>query len=77
MRSFQATVWPRFSAGACAEMPKGLAPEAMAASLANSSAAWIRALDGMQPTFRQVPPGFTASTMTVSRPSWPARMAQT
>jgi class 3 adenylate cyclase len=43
----------------------------------NSSAAWIRALEGMQPTLRQVPPSCFPSTTTVSMPSWPARMAQT
>ncbi len=43
----------------------------------NSSAAWISALEGMQPMVRQVPPGFFASTMTVSMPSCPARIAQT
>ncbi|MNR30539.1 hypothetical protein D3C85_1480020 [compost metagenome] len=42
------------------------------------------ALDGMQPTFRQVPPseglpsGFlVASTQAVLKPSWAARMAAT
>ena len=57
MRSFQATVLPRSRAGLAAEMPNGFLPEAMALSLANSSAAWISAFDGMQPTLRQVPPG--------------------
>ena len=63
--------------GALVEMPSGEAPPAICATFSNSSAAWIRAFDGMQPTFRQVPPGFFASTITVSIPSWPARIAQT
>jgi hypothetical protein len=54
-----------------------VSPAANALALSNSSAAWINALEGMQPTLRQVPPGFSASTITVSTPSWPARMAQT
>jgi hypothetical protein len=32
---------------------------------------------GMQPRMRQVPPSRPASTSTVSRPSWPARIAAT
>jgi hypothetical protein len=36
------------------------------------------ALEGMQPTFRQVPPSVSRfSTQATFRPSWAARMAQT
>ena len=58
-------------------MPIWPLPAAIALASANSSAAWISALEGMQPTLRQVPPGLAISTITVSMPSWPARMAQT
>ena len=34
----------------------GSSPAAMCATLSNSSAAWISALEGMQPTLRQTPP---------------------
>ena len=37
----------------------------------------ISALDGMQPTFRQVPPTNSFSTTTTCWPSWARRMAQT
>ena len=77
MPSFQSTVFERSSAGLPAEMPSGLSPLAIRAIFSNSSAAWISALEGMQPTLRQVPPSFFASTITVSMPSWPARIAQT
>ena len=33
------------------------------------SAAWIIALLGIHPTFRQTPPAFSPSTIIVSRPS--------
>ncbi len=66
-----------WSAGFAAVIPSGLVPATMAPSLAYSSAAWISALDGMQPMLRQVPPGFAFSTITVSTPSCPARMAHT
>ncbi len=40
------------------EMPSGrLAGGDVPSTFSNSSAAWISALDGMQPTLRQVPPG--------------------
>jgi hypothetical protein len=52
-------------------------PAAASATFSNSSATWIIALEGMQPTLRQLPPSLVLSTMTVSRPNWPARMAQT
>jgi hypothetical protein len=42
--------------GASTEMPSGLLAAAMCAGFSNSSAAWISALEGMQPTLRQVPP---------------------
>ncbi len=42
------------------------------------SEAWSMALDGMQPTLRQVPPSVSRpSTQAVFRPSWAQRMAQT
>ena len=63
MPSFQSMVFDRSSSGWPAEMPSGLAPAAMRAILSNSSAAWISALEGMQPTLRQVPPSFFASTI--------------
>jgi hypothetical protein len=77
MPSFQATVFARSISGDETEMPIGALPAAKCIAFSNSSAAWISALDGMQPILRQVPPGFFASTMTVSSPSWPARMAHT
>lgn len=77
MPSFQAMVLAKSIFGADADRPKGVLPAAASSSLWNSSAAWISALDGIQPTLRQVPPSGAPSTMTVSRPSWPARMAQT
>ncbi len=77
MSSFQAMVRASSIAGRAAVMPSGLAPAAIAVRRWNSSAAWISALDGMQPMVRQVPPGRARSTTTVSRPSWPARIAAT
>ena len=77
MPSFHCIVLARSNRGAASEMPSGLSPDANCATRANSSAAWISALDGMQPMLRQVPPGFFASTTTVSMPSCPARIAQT
>src|SRR5690554_345059 len=76
MSSFHPTVVARLMAGDCALMPSG-EPAAYCASLWNSSAAWIRALDGMQPMFRQVPPTSAASTSTVGTPNCPARIAAT
>ena len=35
------------------------------------------ALEGMQPTFRQVPPIFFLSMMAIFLPNWAARMAET
>ncbi len=59
------------------EMPRG-APLPVAWHMAsNWLATWMMALDGMQPRIRQVPPSRSLSTMTVSRPSCPARMAAT
>ncbi len=46
------------------------------AAASYSSDACSSALDGMQPTFRQVPPRVSRpSTQATFRPSWPARMA--
>ena len=48
------------------------------AASSNSSEAWSRALDGMQPTLRQVPPSVSRlSTQAVLSPSCAARMAAT
>ena len=43
----------------------------------NSSAWWISALEGMQPMFRQTPPGLSRSTTAAFKPSWAARIAAT
>jgi len=75
--SFQATALPRSSVGLVADIPKTDLPAAAVFNTSNSSATWIIALEGMQPTFRHVPPSRPCSTITVSTPSWPARMAQT
>lgn len=77
MPSFQATACFRSSFGSAAVRPKGVLPAAASVAFSNSSATWIIALEGMQPTLRQEPPSLVRSTMTVSMPSWPARMAQT
>ncbi len=75
--SFQATVWPMSSLGAAlSEMPS-FEPCAASAMPSNFDATWISAFDGMQPRIRQVPPSRSASTNTVSIPSWPARIAAT
>ena len=77
MPSFQATVWDRSMAGFDAVMPS-VPPPAALATVSNLVAAWMIALDGMQPTFRQVPPSPSPpSTSTVSSPSWPQRMPAT
>src|ERR1019366_2860943 len=77
MPSFQSIVFARSSSGRLTEMPSGLAPDPIRAIFSNCSAAWISALDGMQPILRPGPPSFFASTSTVSTPSCPARIAQT
>ncbi len=75
--SFQATVWAMSRLGALfSEMPS-LAPSTACAMASNFDATWIKALDGMQPRIRQVPPRRSPSTRTVSMPSWPARIAAT
>ena len=45
--------------------------------LSNFSPLLSRALVGMQPQLRQMPPSSARSTMAVFRPSWLARMAAT
>ena len=45
--------------------------------LSNFSPDFSRALVGMQPQFRQMPPRFSRSTMATFRPNWLARMAAT
>ncbi|MNN64172.1 hypothetical protein D3C81_1795990 [compost metagenome] len=45
--------------------------------LSNFSPDFSRALVGMQPQFRQMPPRFSRSTMATFRPSWLARIAAT
>ena len=76
MPSFQPTSVGRSMVGAEARMPSGESPACRHAR-SNSSAAWISAFDGMQPTLRQVPPRRSPSTSTVGMPSWPARIAAT
>ncbi len=62
----------RFSLGATS-MP--ISAKSLAAT-SNSSEACSSALEGMQPTFRQVPPSVPRfSTIATLSPSWPARMA--
>src|SRR5258708_22912085 len=49
-------------------------------ALSNSctiSALRSSALVGMQPQFRQTPPGRSSSTVATDNPSWAARMAET
>ena len=47
-------------------------------AISNSSESWSSAFDGMQPTFRQVPPSVPRlSTQATDRPSWAARIAAT
>ena len=59
MPSFQAIVRARSSRGLRGrDAERVLARAPSARRFANSSAAWISAFDGMQPTLRQVPPGF-------------------
>ena len=43
----------------------------------STSALRRRALVGMQPQFRQMPPGRSASTTATRWPSWAARIAAT
>ena len=77
MPSFQAIVLARSMAGSATRIPVTFRPAAMPSAAAYSSAAWMMALDGMQPTLRQVPPALFISTIIVSMPSCPARIAQT
>ena len=77
MPSFHAVVWARSMAGLAAVMPS-VPPLAALDTVSNFEAAWMMALDGMQPTFRQVPPRPSPpSTSTVSSPSWPQRIPAT
>lgn len=55
-------------------MPKVLASRV---TMCASSALRSKALVGMQPTFRQTPPQYLASTTATRLPSWAARMAAT
>ena len=67
-----ASICCRFSVG-FTSMPM---PAKSLIAISYSSEACSRALDGMQPTLRQVPPRVARpSTMAVFRPSWPARIA--
>ena len=69
MPFFHSTVFDRSTAGFEAVMPK-VPPSAALATVSNLLAAWMMALEGMQPTFRQVPPKPSPpSTSTVSRPN--------
>src|SRR5690606_3271565 len=77
MPSFHATVCDRSMAGLAAVMPS-VPPFAALDTVSNFDAAWMMALDGMQPTFRQVPPRPSPpSTRIVSRSNWPQRMPAT
>ncbi len=74
--AFWAIIWTRFSFGATS-MPSSAKWLAAASYI---SEACNRALDGMQPTFRQVPPSVAPpstplSTQATFSPSWPARIA--
>jgi hypothetical protein len=71
--SFQARSRPRSISGGPNETPFSLISRVSAITLA----ACKSALDGMQPTFRQVPPRLSPSMSTVGMPSWPARIAAT
>ena len=63
----------RLTVGVPTSMPS--VPNSLLA-ISNSSEACRRAFDGMQPTFRQVPPRvWPFSTQATLRPSWPARIA--
>ena len=77
--SFQACVTARSMLAASARMPSVDMGEPLVARRTRSyaSAAWIKALDGMQPMFRQVPPGAMPSTSMVATPSCAARIAAT
>ena len=74
--SFHAIEVFRSSVGDCREIPSGDF-FAKPCTLSYSSATWMSAFDGIQPTLRHVPPQYCRSTIIVSRPSWPARMAAT
>ena len=75
--SFQAIVLRQIELRRARGYSERAFPERKLRRRMNSSAAWISALEGMQPTLRQTPPSFFASTITVSMPSCPARIAQT
>ena len=73
--SLYASIWAQSTEGDLPFSP-------MAAKLCSASCSmWLAcssAFDGMQPTFRQVPPRVSRpSTQAVLRPSWAQRMAQT
>jgi hypothetical protein len=72
LSSFCFSICGRSSCGSTL-MPR-LAKPVLASS--NMCEALSRALEGMQPTFRQVPPSVLRfSTQATFRPSWPARIA--
>jgi len=73
LSAFWAIIWPRSSSGVPTLMPR---PANSLPAASNSSEACSRALDGMQPTFKQVPPRVSRiSTQATFRPSCPERMA--
>ncbi len=76
MPSFHFIVFARSMDGSATLMPIFESPAQCVAS-SKAVAAWMMALDGMQPTFRQVPPRVSPSISTVGMPSWPARIAAT
>ena len=70
--AFWAIIWVRLSLGVVS-MPSSAKWFAAASYI---SEACSSALEGMQPTLRQVPPRVSrSSTQATVRPSWPARMA--
>ena len=75
--SFHAIVRARSRRGGWSRAKPSRLPPTMPAASAKRSAAWISAFDGMQPRTRQVPPSRPFSSSTVSKPTWPVRIAAT
>ena len=73
LSAFWAIICVRSSSGVPTLMPR---PAKSLPAASNSSEACSRALDGIQPTFRQVPPRVSRiSTQAAFSPNCPARMA--
>jgi hypothetical protein len=73
MPSFQRTVWLMSMRAPSIWIPSVLSPIKLR-DWRKASAAWIMALDGMQPMIRQVPLSCSPSTSVVAMPSCAARM---